>query len=256
MHSTARCSIFPQAKITLAVTEGLAVQIKLTLAFTGILIVGLSVRASAQEQVIVTQPGAIPKGFKTYSLFLICNPKWLDPENNADLVQLYDQFKGFGDAIGKDNAAVWFRKLGSANSSLHLAQSIDVDRSVHFCQAWKLKPSEGPHIVILSTFPNEANLSSGLPAEHAVYKLGGMISKDVSKLLSNLTDQLVLNGKVDSSTNSPSAADTPAVTPPPTLWVRLLSATQQSINNFGCAWSFKISAGPVSADLKSCNHNT
>jgi hypothetical protein len=39
---------------------------------------------------------------------------------------------------------------------------------------------------------------------------------------------------------------------PASLWVRLLTATHQTIDTFGCAWSFKTNAGPISADLKSC----
>ena len=37
---------------------------------------------------LVTQKQPIPKGFKTYSLFLICNPQWLDPQKNAGILQL------------------------------------------------------------------------------------------------------------------------------------------------------------------------
>jgi hypothetical protein len=127
-----------------------------------------------------------------------------------------------------------------------LAQIVDVERSVRFCQAWKLTPSEGPHLVITSTYPDESHLSTGLPKDSAVYKLGDMAPPDISALLSKLTDELIASGKVA----NPAGASTPA--PPAKLWVQLLTATQQMINTFGCAWSFKINAGPVSADLKSC----
>jgi hypothetical protein len=72
-----------------------------------------------------------------------------------------------------------------------------------------------------------------------------MTPPEISNLLGTLTDQLIANGKVEHP-------EAPPIAPPPTLWVRLLAATQQTINSFGCAWSFKINAGPVSADLKSC----
>src|SRR6266850_8239395 len=144
-------------------------QIKLTLAFAIILAFGVPERALAQLPVVVTPTGPIPKGFKTYSLFLICNPRWLDPGNDVDLLELYKQFQIFGDAIGRDNAAVWFRQPGNhEHSNAFLPTGVDIDRSIRFCEAWKLKPSEGPHIVIMSTYPDEAHLTSGLPKEHAL----------------------------------------------------------------------------------------
>lgn len=206
--------------------------------------------AYSQDQAeLVTVKQRIPKGYKTYSLFLICNPQWLDPSKNTGLYQLYEQFQNFGRAIGNDHVAVWFWKSSSyEHRDTALAQIVDVERSVRFCQAWKLTPSEGPHLVITSTYPDEANLSSGLPPDTAVYKLGDMSPTDISKLLATLTDQLIASGKVA----APAATATQPPPPPPSLWVRLLTATQQTINSFGCAWSFKINAGPVTADLKSC----
>lgn len=206
--------------------------------------------AYSQDQAeLVTVKQRIPKGYKTYSLFLICNPQWLDPSKNTGLYQLYEQFQNFGRAIGNDHVAVWFWKSSSyEHRDTALAQIVDVERSVRFCQAWKLTPSEGPHLVITSTYPDEANLSSGLPPDTAVYKLGDMSPTDISKLLATLTDQLIASGKVA----APAATATQPPPPPPSFWVRLLTATQQTINSFGCAWSFKINAGPVTADLKSC----
>jgi len=223
----------------------------LILTFAILVVVGYTHLGPAYPQAaveLVTRKQPIPKDFKTYSLFLICNPQWLDPAKNSGLLQLYRQFQSFGRAIGDDQAAVWFWNSNSyEHNDAKLAQIVDVERSVRFCQAWKLKPSEGPHLVITSTYPNETKLSSGLPENSAVYRLGDMSPPDISSLLAKLTDQLIANGKVNTT---PTDDATPA--PPVSLWVRLLTATQQTINSFGCAWSFKINAGPVSADLKSC----
>ncbi len=193
---------------------------------------------------IVRGTDKIPNNYKTYSLFLVCNPEWLAPEKSAGLYQLYQQFQDFGRTIGDDHVAVWFWKTRSGIGDAALAKNVDVERSVRFCQAWKLTPSKGPHLVVTSTYPDEDALSSatGLPKNSAVFELGNMNPKEISDLLANLTDQLIAKGSVpDSTTNAK-----------PTLWVRLLEATQRTINNFGCAWSFKIDAGPVSADLHSC----
>ncbi len=203
---------------------------------------------SWQAQVeLVRKSGKIPKNFKTYSLFLVCNPRWLAPEKSEDLYGLYQEFQSFGRTIGDDNAAVWFWKTERSAHDPALAENVDVERSVRFCQAWKLTPSEGPHLVITSVYPDESHLSSGLPKGGAVYSLGNMTPKDISSLLAKLTDELIQKGRVEGP-----PATTAAVATPLALWVRLLDATQRIINSFGCAWTFKIDAGPVNADLHAC----
>jgi len=194
---------------------------------------------------VVSKIEKIPKNFKTYSLFLVCNPQWLAPEKSEGLYGLYRQFESFGRTIGDDNAAVWFWKAKQyVGNDSSLAENVDVERSVRFCQAWKLKPSEGPHLVVTTVYPDESSLSSGLPKGSAVYGLGNMSPKDISALLTKLTDDLIGKGRVES---------TPAATAAPlALWVRLLDATQRTLNSFGCAWTFKLNAGPVSADLHAC----
>jgi hypothetical protein len=199
---------------------------------------------SWQERVEVVSREDIPRNFKSYSLFLVCNPQWLAPEKSEGLYALYKTFDRFGRTIGRDNAAVWFWKEKRAAHDPQLAENLDVERSVQFCQAWRLKPSEGPHLVVTTVYPDETSLSSGLPKGSAVYSLGNMSSTDISGLLAKLTDELVATGQVE---GSPATA-----TPQLALWVRLLDATQRMINGFGCAWTFKIEAGPVNADLHAC----
>jgi hypothetical protein len=200
--------------------------------------------APAQAPVEVPRTEKIPKGFKTYSLFLVCNPEWLDAEKAEGLYKLYLQFQNFGRAIGEDHLAVWFWKALSPVGDRDLAKNVDVERSIRFCQAWKLKPSAGPHLVVSSTYPDESELSAGLPKNSAVFELGKMAPKDISSLLAGITDELVERGRLDHPA-TPSEA-------PAGLWVRLLEAAQRTINTFGCAWSFKVEAGAVSADLHSC----
>ena len=218
---------------------------KILLSFA-VAVAGLACSGSRLPQDIAEVPRKkeIPEGYKTYSLFLICNPQWLDQDRSGDLHNLYIQFQNFGRAIGDDHLAVWFWRSEGRTRNSELARDVDVERSVRFCQTWRLKPSAGPHVVVTSTYPQEHDQFSGLPKNSAVYTLGNMVPKDISALLAKLTDDLIQNGHV----NSREAAQ-PA---PPGLWVRLLEATQQTINSFGCAWTFKIEAGPVNADLKSC----
>jgi len=211
----------------------------LVLAFTQI------ARTLQTKVEVVGKSEKIPENFKSYSLFLVCNPQWLTPDKSQGLYGLYQTFEGFGRTIGDDNAAVWFWKARRPAYDRQLADNVDVERSVRFCQAWRLKPSEGPHLVVTTTYPDESHLSSGLPKDSAVYGLGNMSPVEISNLLAKLTDELVQKGRVE----SPPATATAA---PQALWVRLLDATQRTINSFGCAWTFKIDAGPVNADLHAC----
>lgn len=155
---------------------------------------------------VIGRKAPIPGGYKTYSLFLICNPEWLDPSKSAGLTNLYQQFQAFGHSIGDDQAAVWFWKKTVTPGWEEKAAPvdvIDVERSINFCKAWKLKPSDGPYIVVTSTRPDEQNLTQGLPENSAVLKLGGMTPSDISSLLAKLTDSLLLSGKVDPSLATP-----------------------------------------------------
>jgi hypothetical protein len=88
---------------------------------------------SSQERVEVVSREDIPRNFKSYSLFLVCNPEWLAPEKSEDLYALYQAFDRFGRTIGRDNAAVWFWKARRAADDPKLAENVDVERSVQFC---------------------------------------------------------------------------------------------------------------------------
>jgi hypothetical protein len=205
-----------------------------------------SKQASAE---VSSTKGPIPKNFKTWSIFLVCNPKWLDTaakgDQPTDLFQLYRQFQSFGRTIGDDNVAVWFWKSTTFQiQTTSLVKNVDVERSVRFCKAWRLAPSTTPTVVVTSTYPDEANLGIGRPGNSAVYELGNMKPQDISTLLGKLADKLLLGN----SSTPVSSSDTN-----PQLWVRLLQATQALLNEFGCKWTFNIDAGPVKADLRPCH---
>jgi hypothetical protein len=214
----------------------------------------------AQAIVTVSSTGQIPNHFKTYTLFLICNPDWLAPAANQDLSNLYLGFERFGRAIGDENAAVWFWKNVGAPKVPAYAAFVDVERSVRFCQAWKLTPTSGPHIVFLEKYPDEKHLGSSLPKNRAVFELGAMDKTQISALLGKLTDQLVLTGAVATPTppGRSTTASGDASSPPPAKPVqlsplaRLIEAVRQDLNGFGCSWTFKVDAGPASADLHAC----
>src|SRR5262245_50115023 len=101
---------------------------------TAALLVGSASVANARAIAEVVGPTEqIPRNsFKTWSLFLVCNPDWATPDRSADLANLYRRFKPFGDAIGKDNLAVWFWKRKARVDDPKLADYVDVARSAEF----------------------------------------------------------------------------------------------------------------------------
>src|SRR5947207_2398782 len=106
--------------------------------FLAALLIGGGANSSAGQATaeLVSPTAQIPRGtYKTWSLFLICNPDWVAPDKSTDLANLYRRFKSFGDAIGRDNLAVWFWKRAVPVSDPRLAENVDVARSAEFCRA-------------------------------------------------------------------------------------------------------------------------
>jgi hypothetical protein len=190
---------------------------------------------------------AIPKDhYKTWSLFLICNPRWMADDKTQDLSKLHRAFQAFGETIGKDNLAVWFwihRYQGSKTT----LDDVDLERSSAFCEAYGLLPSGGPYIVVTSTYPDDSRQIGKLPPNSAWFELAAMTPSEISDLLAHLADQLVAK-------KMPSREDSTARSSEAELsWdVRLLGAAQQLLNRLGCAWTFRIDAEGMKAELQSC----
>jgi hypothetical protein len=204
-----------------------------------------------QAQFEVVGPTAkIPRdSFKSWSLFLICNQDWVAPERSADLSNLYWRFKAFGDAIGKDNLAVWFWREKLPSNDPKLALNVDVPKSIEYCTALGLTPSEGPHLVVTTSYPDLA----AFPKERAVYALGNLPPAALAKLLGSLTNQLVAQNKVEAILADAAKSAPVAAVAPSSLWMRLLESARQTIVGFGCAVKLGISAGPLSAELRGCS---
>lgn len=206
-----------------------------------------SVQAIAE---VVGPMEQIPRdGFKTWSLFLICTPDWIAPEKSHDLANLYGRFRGFGDAIGKDNLAVWFWKQRAALNDARLSENVDVARSAEYCGELQLRPSEGPYLVVTTDYPD----LTSFPKDKAVFALGGLQPVDLAKMLNTLTDQLLLERKVDAVR----LAATTAPAPPsdsgsPGLWIQLLEGARRTLLGLGCGVKMQISTGVLSAELRGC----
>lgn len=217
-----------------------------------------SSQATASAEVVRSTKSIPRDHYQTWSLFLVCNPKWLVSNMSHDLYWLYEQFESFGRTIGDDNLAVWFWKKDKNAHDPDLAGNVDVERSIRFCKSFKLAPSAGPHLLIVTRYPKVTKE----PGDHADFALGSMSPREIADLLGELTDELLLEGKV---TSKPTAAvgSKPAVSatakpaadaapPQDGLWIRLLEATRHNLNSFGCAWTFKVNAGSVATELRPC----
>jgi hypothetical protein len=215
----------------------------------------LATGAAAQDRVEIVSPTAkIPRGsYKTWSLFLMCNPDWVSSDRSRDVQNLFWRFQLFGDAIGKENLAVWFWKRQTPVTDPRLADNIDVARSAEYCRVLNKKPSEGPYLVVTTAYPDVASF----PRDRAVFELNGLEPAALARLLNSLTDQLLLERKVDMSriaienTQPPR----PAGEPPPAdlgFWVQFLEAGRRTIIGLGCAVKLSIAAGPLNAELRGC----
>jgi hypothetical protein len=231
--------------------------VRLAIPVAAMLLIGLAPSAAARApdvSELVGPTAQIPRDhYQTWSLFLVCNPAWVEPDKSAELSGLYRRFKAFGEAIGHDNLAVWFWKNRLPVSDPRLAENVDVARSAEFCQLLHLMPSDGPHLVITNAYPDVA----AFPKERAIYALGGLPATDLAKLLGKLTDQLLLQNRVDVSGPTPApgsgaASPTPPAAPAPSLWIRLLESARQSIIGFGCAVKLQIDTGLLSAEVRAC----
>lgn len=161
--------------------------------------------AVAQAPVPVNRNQQIPKkGYKTWALFLVCDPSWLANTANSkiNLKLLHDQFVGFGNAIGTQNAAVWFYSYNSTDPG-----DYDGERASDYCATYDLKAIESPVVVVTTQYPaaippivavpkhtfSTANDPTG---NYVKVSLNGLDSKDANTLLGLLADQ-VKSGKLD-----------------------------------------------------------
>lgn len=133
--------------------------------------------------------------YRSWSLFLVCNPAWLKADNEARLRSLYEVFQAFGSVIGIEHLAVWLR--GSNDGALSFR--VDTDRSAAFCASLGLAPSRSPYLVITTEYPG-----AGLPTQYpqgfpeasaavSVVSLDGMQADEMTGVIGKLSDQLVLN---------------------------------------------------------------
>ena len=143
--------------------------------------------ARAQEmQVLFTPDMEISEYYETWSLFLVCNPSWAEPEAYERIQDLYSKFQGFGRAIGHDHLAVWFWRQEPRWDTEELVEDLDIERATEFCQTYGLQPSRSPHVLVTTTFPT----ADERVEEYVVLELAGAEPAKIDEFLGELADAL------------------------------------------------------------------
>jgi hypothetical protein len=148
-----------------------------------------AVYASAADEDV--PPGQqLPHGYKTWSLFLVCNPRWIAENRDLGIAELYRAYKAFGEAIGPENVAIWFtKKLGKDPT----VANTDIQRMATFCANFGLTASLTPQVIVTTVDPSSSN-----DIKKWVVNLNSNI-KNSYLALSDLADQL-LSKKLDQPT--------------------------------------------------------
>jgi hypothetical protein len=145
-----------------------------------------STDARAQVRMELTPTTEIPRSYKSWSLFLICNPAWIVENGDKGIEELFHRYKAFGESIGPNNLAIWFwRKPAVAPTS----DNTDISRSAVYCEKYKLLPSESPHVLVTTRHPDDQD-----PGDRLVVSLNGLDAHDSALAITKLADQLVATG--------------------------------------------------------------
>ena len=202
-------------------------------------IVSAQTQALGKGRFEAVEPTAqIPRDYRSWSLFLICNPAWIVQNGETGIPELYRQYKAFGDAIGPRNLAIWFWKQSANAPSADLT---DVSRSSQYCEKYKLLPSESPFVLITTQYPDEANVG-----DRYIVKLGGLDAKESALALAKLTDQILVTGLNQKDLD---ARD---------RWQRMLVATRNAVSMAGCYFnkvSFSLKTRVLAVEIAHTKEN-
>jgi hypothetical protein len=157
------------------------------------LLLGLSpeqVESDAFREVVSDE--LIPRDqYTTWSLFLICNQTWLLEENDKRLEDLYTRFTAYGKTIGRNHVAVWFWGPSRQRKTAALRETVDAHRSSQYCEKFKLLPSQSPHVLVTTMYPD---LPDAITGDKVIVALNGHSSTDIGFLLSEMVNQLLVKG--------------------------------------------------------------
>ena len=187
----------------------------------------------------VTPTVEIPHAYSSWSLFLVCNPAWINENGDKGVAELFNQYRAFGRAIGPKNLAIWFWKKPATKAT---ADNTDVERSSSYCEDYKLLPSEGPHVLVTTRYPNDPD-----PGERFIVRLNGLNAHDSALALTKLADQLVVTG-LDQTGLDASVG-----------WRKVYTAIGSAISATGCYFnkvSFSLRTGVINAEIEHATEGT
>jgi hypothetical protein len=139
---------------------------------------------------VFTRDKPIPRGYKSWTLFLVCSHEWILPQNKERVRDLYDQFRAFGRTIGTENAAVWFwiRPPNWATDSV--TDNVDVERAVTYCRRFSLPLNGGPYVFGTGIYPDDAFET----APRFTLALGSKSPAEITGLLGGFAQDLAAHG--------------------------------------------------------------
>ena len=137
----------------------------------------------------------IPKGYETYTLFLVPSYSLKHAYSEEQWRDLLLAFKSLGNSIGKQNAAIWFFNADRKTPSIERARSIvdQINRSDARNQFDQLNYEMAPIIVFMNYNP-ETESSDGKRFYTAI-QLDNKDPKMIIKFMDELT-QLIRNDNV------------------------------------------------------------
>lgn len=118
---------------------------------------------------------------KTWSLFLICSPEWLNRQTPEELVRLYNAYLSVATASDDRNIPLWPFKAVSGGR----AQDIDAAKSRPYCESLNL--SDGPFVVITATPPDA--LKRSVPK--VLIAFNGADAEAINATLLRLSERLI-----------------------------------------------------------------
>jgi hypothetical protein len=131
----------------------------------------------------------VPQEYKVYALFLTTSDNYVTDLGSFNA--LFAAFKAFGDAIGDDRLAVWFRRRPPDIGP-------DVKRSMDYADRFKIQNlhltyNDGPYLVLTSKYPdNPQNLD-----DVTILRLNGLAPANTVNLLNVVAQDLRTQATID-----------------------------------------------------------
>jgi hypothetical protein len=175
--------------------------------------------------------------YESWSLFLVCNPTWLLETRGKMRKELHESFRILGPAIGSKHLAVWFWDRNPGLQGRDVPWPIDTRRSAEFCKKFGLLPSESPHVLVTTAYPD----LQGPVGNFVVVRFNGARSEDMAQLVTKLADQLLVQGLDQVALDSTSYWQ---------KWRRGLESVLTTLGEWVKEVRVQVKAGPIEVEIK------